>query len=523
MPNSGSVSVMPRPSSSMLVTARASVEGSPAVKLTIEPGSLVSHFRRRFAAATGLALGDIDKMYVDGGPAVDLSDDATVDSVGIGDGTTVVVDLKTGGAADAPQGIERRIADMVLKLATTGPSTAVKTTMATTTASTCLQTTTRGSGKLPPLAGATPPEERRLNWDGLEMTRNDFIDRYGKVDGAGLWRHAPPVVHDGRMSTVNLRKLPSSVAADIAEYLKYSEANGELTPQQRVIARQVLSPLEKNKNQMMMERDILDSPDFADRMNKYFEDFIEGRKEMNKDRREAVKTSPFRLKVHNFLTDWRVELMLTCLLILDIIFVIIAINLEIAALEAEVSDCEGYTESIYGDCAALDSNCTTTHHRYARSADAATESSCSCEEIPHHFGSSALHNAEEGVRWTSVGILGVFLLEGIMHMIEMGRRFFTEDHGMHVADFMIVAVALTFEAYTFKNLSNAFIFLIIGRLWRFVLFWHGMKHSETKPMMDMSFHILEHIPEIIAQAMEDHQENDPFDDETLPMVKVSRA
>lgn len=48
------------------------------------------------------------------------------------------------------------------------------------------------------------------------------------------------------------------------------------------------------------------------------------------ERKEKVKQSPWRLALHNFLTNWRVELVLTILLILDIIFVIVSINLEVA-------------------------------------------------------------------------------------------------------------------------------------------------------------------------------------------------
>lgn len=81
---------------------------------------------------------------------------------------------------------------------------------------------------------------------------------------------------------------------------------------------------------------------------------------------------------------------------------------------------------------------------------------------------------QEGVRWTSVSILAIFVLDGLLHWLEMGIRFFTESKGMHALDLLVVAIALTFEAYTFEQWSSAFVFLIIGRLWRFVQFWHSM-------------------------------------------------
>ena len=58
---------------------------------------------------------------------------------------------------------------------------------------------------------------------------------------------------------------------------------------------------------------------------------------------------------------------------------------------------------------------------------------------------SHLHVLQYGVRWASVTILSIFVLEGLLHWIEMGRRFFTENHGMHALDLVIVAIALTFE------------------------------------------------------------------------------
>jgi hypothetical protein len=48
------------------------------------------------------------------------------------------------------------------------------------------------------------------------------------------------------------------------------------------------------------------------------------------ERRAAVRETGWRLKLHDFLTNWKVEISLTFLLVLDIIFVIVAINLEIA-------------------------------------------------------------------------------------------------------------------------------------------------------------------------------------------------
>lgn len=74
------------------------------------------------------------------------------------------------------------------------------------------------------------------------------------------------------------------------------------------------------------------------------------------------------------------------------------------------------------------------------------------------------------LRWISVAILSIFLLENLLHVIEMGFAYFTEEP-FHVFDMVVVAVALAFEVQG-GNASTAF--LVFGRCWRFLQFGHGV-------------------------------------------------
>mmetsp|Transcript_19578 Transcript_19578/g.58362 ORF Transcript_19578/g.58362 Transcript_19578/m.58362 type:complete len:491 (-) Transcript_19578:39-1511(-) len=341
----------------------------------------------------------------------------------------------------------------------------------------------------------TTANERRKNWDGVMLSLSEFVARYGERDGRGLFMHAAGQGGVAMHSSPAVRKLPSHVANDLAHFLRHSSSAGRLTPSQTKTAQRSLASL---SSQGLLDTNLLRTPSFKERVKKNVSDFAKGRKTMTRGRRHRAEAwqSTWRVKLHRFLTDWRVEVALTVLLVLDIIFVIVSINLEIAALDAEVKDCESYAERVHKQCSALDTNCHSSH-RFARSSTSTC--SCSAEET---FGNHAIEEAETGVRWTSVGILSVFVIEGLLHWLEMGLRFFTENHGMHAFDLLVVAIALTFEAHKFGNWSGAFVLLIIGRLWRFIQFWHSMKHAETAPAVDLSLHVLEDLPDILVSAVQ---------------------
>ena len=99
-------------------------------------------------------------------------------------------------------------------------------------------------------------------------------------------------------------------------------------------------------------------------------------------------------------------------------------------LDTEVEDCEAYAEEAFLQCSEADPNCVVEGvHSGLRLIREVIESNCTCTHVPSSFGSAALEHAEEAVRWTSVGILSVFVLDGLLHMLEMGLSFFTESHG----------------------------------------------------------------------------------------------
>jgi hypothetical protein len=139
--------------------------------------------------------------------------------------------------------------------------------------------------------------------------------------------------------------------------------------------------------------------------------------------------------------------------------------------ETAISDCEHFAEQSYEECFHADTACVVANHtrRFARST-----SNCSCSAIPHEFGDTVLEDAEvsaavpphcsvgqglvltarsatpphpqHAVAWTSVAILSIFVLEGLLHWLELGWHFLSDLNGMHAVDLVIVIVALVFEA-----------------------------------------------------------------------------
>lgn len=189
--------------------------------------------------------------------------DSIIGAVGIRDGTTVNVDINS--VDTAPQGSEARIDKMVQLLAAAAPPGEARSFSPAT-----LSTIDISLGPLtPPIKlprmdtskkslksstwSITNRDERRRNWNGEMLTQAEFVARYGTTDGVGLFEQS-----GHRESQVfNIRRLPTDVAVDIAEFLKYAEANGGMTAQRRAIVRQILEPLEKQKNKVSIESSAL--------------------------------------------------------------------------------------------------------------------------------------------------------------------------------------------------------------------------------------------------------------------------
>eukprot|EP00041_Stephanoeca_diplocostata_P021624 m.506124 g.506124 ORF g.506124 m.506124 type:complete len:159 (+) comp21872_c0_seq1:452-928(+) len=125
------------------------------------------------------------------------------------------------------------------------------------------------------------------------------------------------------------------------------------------------------------------------------------------DRYERVKHTKFRKAVHKFLHEPHVRITLNVLLICDLLLVVIALNLEIEFEKSELHDLEQAYEE------AIDA-CTHGH---------------SCHEL-HRFGNHSLEDGVQVLRFISIGILSLFVVENLLIIFEMGIDFF--KHPFHV-------------------------------------------------------------------------------------------
>jgi len=140
--------------------------------------------------------------------------------------------------------------------------------------------------------------------------------------------------------------------------------------------------------------------------------------------------------------EW-VETGLNVLLVIDLVLVIVAMNLEIAYLESKITDFEH---------ACTQQQCPSSHSAF------------------HHFGSHGLETAVHCVVYVSIGCLVCFLLHNILLMVAAPTEFFC--HPWHILDLCVVLVSLVFELIDKEGVSVGI--LVLVRCWHFVRVGHGV-------------------------------------------------
>jgi len=197
-------------------------------------------------------------------------------------------------------------------------------------------------------------------------------------------------------------------------------------------------------------------------------------------RKERVKEGSFVDKLHGFVIEPKVEFLLHSLLILDvlIIFAELFIVMEYPKCYLIKRDCIACCPGEGGDGIErfLAGGGGSGHSsEYGFCDDGYEETGeAACDEYKRETAMMV----KNVLFWITVCILAVFLLEGIVEMLALGRLYFKQV--FLVLDFVIVFVSLTLELFfhfwTKKDgfdYERAFSLFIMIRLWRFVRIGHG--------------------------------------------------
>lgn len=164
----------------------------------------------------------------------------------------------------------------------------------------------------------------------------------------------------------------------------------------------------------------------------------------------AESGESFRKRLHHILESKETEYVLLALLIADIIAVIASGFLEIAYLESKFEDSE-------------EINIACVQGRRRRGC-----------ALPDHYGNETLHDVEVILIYVSVVILGLFIIEHVLHMVATSfMAFFSEWR--NVLDLLVVVVSMAFEvaALLHMNIAASAGAIALMRLWRFARIIHG--------------------------------------------------
>lgn len=112
-----------------------------------------------------------------------------------------------------------------------------------------------------------------------------------------------------------------------------------------------------------------------------------------------------------------------------------------------------------------------------------------------HFSDE--HLAEEILRWISIAILLVFLVEQFLLMFSFGRSYF--KHPMYVLDFVVVAASLIIEI-VLKDILGSF--LVLFRLWRVVRITHGIVVAIEEKNRDTKKKLVQHLFYVVTKIEE---------------------
>jgi hypothetical protein len=92
-----------------------------------------------------------------------------------------------------------------------------------------------------------------------------------------------------------------------------------------------------------------------------------------------------------------------------------------------------------------------------------------CSYMPYSYGPDAVHDAHIYIAYLSLTILSTFMVENIMLMICMGKRFFKS--WMSLLDVFIIATSIVLEVIFISDPEDGA--LAVARTWRFARIYHG--------------------------------------------------
>lgn len=202
--------------------------------------------------------------------------------------------------------------------------------------------------------------------------------------------------------------------------------------------------------------------------------------EQQKERFErSKKLGQLQHRIHLFLEFGSVRKFLNLILLLDIILVVVNMILEIQ-----------YLESVKDDFA----------DHFLDQADGGGHADVDMDI--HDFGDETLLDAILGLTCVSAVILGIFIVENVLHMVSVGPWGYFSDPLM-LLDITVVSLAFGFEVHEIEQLhskedaggSSAVGVLIFARVWRFAQFGHGvflMQHGAGHDAVDKERHAASH-------------------------------
>jgi hypothetical protein len=189
---------------------------------------------------------------------------------------------------------------------------------------------------------------------------------------------------------------------------------------------------------------------------------LEAIMENQKERFErSKKLGRVQHRIHVFLEFGSVRKFLNIALLLDIILVVVNMILEIQYLESVKHDFE--------------------HHYLNDAVRVGGHYADDTEMNIHDFGDETLLDAILGLTCVSAVILGLFIVENVLHMASVGPFCYFTDPLM-LLDITVVSLAFGFEVHEIELLHNkedaggssAVGVLIFARVWRFAQFGHGV-------------------------------------------------
>ncbi|CAE7830893.1 HVCN1 [Symbiodinium sp. KB8] len=178
----------------------------------------------------------------------------------------------------------------------------------------------------------------------------------------------------------------------------------------------------------------------ADDFNRYTDADIESQA-ITWGVKEGQRERSCRLKLANFLESHRVTLVNLFLIIIDVVAV--ACELMLANV------CEVSTHGSGG------------HRRMSGTGDSVEG------EVEHQ--NEVVHHIEAALHWTSVSILGVFLVQQFLLMYALGRGY-CRKYALMV-DFVVIVVALVLETAISSTAAG---FLVAVLSWRAIRLLHGI-------------------------------------------------